>query len=187
LLATAAAFLSFAPAARAAQYTCECEASGATGCTSGTTKPSAPVTAASLDEAATKCHDVCNNTLGACLSSWSAVDTTPKLITGKNCPDGETCLTNPLDRCPDNTDPKAACHTLTVPALASNIISTAVGIVGALALLVFIYGGLRWLTSAGEPVKIQAGKDAMKWAAIGLVVIFSSYALVSFVFKAFTG
>lgn len=75
----------------------------------------------------------------------------------------------------------------TAPQLIRNLISQAVGIVGALALLIFIYGGLRWLTSAGEPAKIQAGKDAMKWAAIGLVVIFTSYALVTFVFKALTG
>lgn len=91
-----------------------------------------------------------------------------------NTPPGTICLTNPI-------------NVKTVPELVNNILKTVIGIVGALSLLIFIYGGLRWLTSAGEPAKIQAGKDAMKWAAIGLVVIFSSYALVSFVFKAFTG
>ncbi len=75
----------------------------------------------------------------------------------------------------------------TVPQLVANLLKAAMGIIGALALLVFIYGGFIWLTSGGEAGKIQAGKDAMKWAAIGLVVIFTSYALVSFVFKAITG
>ncbi len=74
-----------------------------------------------------------------------------------------------------------------LPALVGNVLRIAIGIVGAVSLLIFISGGLRWLTSGGEAAKIQAGKDAMKWAAIGLVVIFSSYALVGFVFKLFTG
>lgn len=74
-----------------------------------------------------------------------------------------------------------------LPELLSNILQAGMGIVGALALLVFIYGGFRWLTSGGEPVKIQEGKDAMKWATVGLVVIFTSYALVRFVFSTLTG
>jgi hypothetical protein len=82
------------------------------------------------------------------------------------------------------TNPLAA---KTVPELIANILQTAIGIVGALALVVFIYGGIVWLTSVGSDVKIKAGKDAMKWAAIGLVIIFTSYALVNFVLKAFTG
>lgn len=97
---------------------------------------------------------------------------------GAKCPPGTpagaTCLVNPL-------------NVETVPALVSNILSIAIGMIGALALLIFIYGGLIWLTSAGVPAKIQAGKDAMKWAAIGLVIVFTSYALVSFVLKALTG
>ena len=74
-----------------------------------------------------------------------------------------------------------------VPALIANILRAFIGIVGALALLVFIYGGFLWLTSRGDAGKVQGGKDAMKWAAIGLLVIFTSYALVRFVFKAITG
>lgn len=82
-------------------------------------------------------------------------------------------LTNPL-------------NTASVPQLVSNIIKAFVGIVGAVALLIFVYGGFLWLTSAGEASKIQAGKDAMKWAVVGLAVVFSSYALVSFVLSALT-
>jgi len=78
-------------------------------------------------------------------------------------------------------------HVTSVPELIGNILKAGIGIVGALALLMFVYGGFRWLTSGGEPGKIQEGKDAMKWAAIGLVIVFASYALVGFVLKAFTG
>ncbi len=75
----------------------------------------------------------------------------------------------------------------TVPEIVGNIMRAGINIVGALALLVFIYGGFIWLTSRGDSGKVAAGKEAMKWATIGLVVIFTSYGLVRFVFKAFTG
>lgn len=91
-----------------------------------------------------------------------------------SCPAGTICLINPLSA-------------KTVPELISNILKAVIGIVGALALLVFVYGGFLWLTSGGDSAKISAGKEAMKWAAIGLAVIFTSYGLVRFVFSAITG
>ncbi len=103
----------------------------------------------------------------------TALPASAQTATG-TAPSGTIQLTNPI-------------NVKSVPGLINNLVKTGIGIVGALSLAVFVYGGLIWLTSAGEPAKIQAGKDAMKWAAIGLVVIFSSYALVSFVFKALTG
>ena len=62
----------------------------------------------------------------------------------------------------------------------ANVINTVFGIVGSLALLMFIYGGLTWMTSAGNKDSVDKGKNIIKWAAIGLVIIFSSYALVRF-------
>ncbi|HTK60002.1 MAG TPA: pilin [Candidatus Baltobacteraceae bacterium] len=82
-------------------------------------------------------------------------------------------LTNPLG-------------TANVPTLIGNILKAAIGIVGALALLIFVYGGFLWLTSAGEAGKVEKGKEAMKWAIVGLAVVFSSYALVSFVLSTLT-
>jgi len=73
----------------------------------------------------------------------------------------------------------------TVPELIGSIIKTALGIVGALALLMFVFGGLTWLTSGGSPDKIKKGRDILIWAVIGLVVIFASYTLVDFVLRAF--
>lgn len=90
------------------------------------------------------------------------------------CGDRTVCLKNPL-------------NTANAPELVANILKTAVGVVGAVALLTFVYGGFLWLTSGGEAGKVQQGKDAMKWAIVGLFVVFSSYALVSFVLTALRG
>jgi len=58
-----------------------------------------------------------------------------------------------------------------------------ISIVGAIALLMFIYGGFMWLTSGGEPDKIKKGKDVVIWSVVGLAIIFSSYLLVSIILQ----
>jgi len=71
--------------------------------------------------------------------------------------------------------------------LIGRIIKAVLGIVGSIALLMFIYGGFLWLTSGGSPEKIKKGKDVLVWAVIGLAIIFLSYTLVGFVINALTG
>lgn len=68
--------------------------------------------------------------------------------------------------------------------LIGNIINAVLGIVGSIALLVFIYGGFLWLTSGGQENKVTQGKNLIMWAALGLAIIFLSYALVIFVLQA---
>ncbi|MFA5109004.1 MAG: pilin [Patescibacteria group bacterium] len=66
-------------------------------------------------------------------------------------------------------------------ALIGRIINTALGVVGSLALLMFVFGGLTWMTSSGNQEKVKKGRDIIVWSAIGLAVIFTSYALTRFV------
>ena len=68
-----------------------------------------------------------------------------------------------------------------------NVIKAMLGIVGSLALAVFIFGGFTWVTSAGNDEKIKKGKDMVMWASLGLAVVFLSYALVNFVIGAIVG
>jgi hypothetical protein len=64
--------------------------------------------------------------------------------------------------------------------LIGKVISAVLGIVGSLALLMFIFGGLTWMTAAGNEKKVTQGRDILMWAAVGLIVIFISYAAVRF-------
>jgi len=68
-----------------------------------------------------------------------------------------------------------------------NVIKAVLGVVGAIALFMFVYGGMYMLTSAGSPEKVKKGKDVLIWAVIGLAVIFGSYYLVDFAIKGITG
>ena len=71
--------------------------------------------------------------------------------------------------------------------LIGQIINGVLGIVGSLALVMFIYGGFVWMLAAGSNEKVQKGKDILIWATLGLVVIFSAYAVVKFVIEGIAG
>lgn len=70
-----------------------------------------------------------------------------------------------------------------IPSLAANLIKVVLGLVGVLALVMFIYGGILWMTSGGNEQKIKKGKDTLVWATLGLAIIFFSYAIVNFVLE----
>lgn len=63
------------------------------------------------------------------------------------------------------------------------VIKTIIGLVGSFALIIFIYGGMLWLISAGRKDYVDKGKKAMIWSAVGLAVVFASYILVNTVFN----
>ena len=55
------------------------------------------------------------------------------------------------------------------------------GIVGSLALLMFIYGGLMFLISAGSSDRVSKAKLILIAAVAGLAIVFSSYLIIKFV------
>lgn len=71
--------------------------------------------------------------------------------------------------------------------LIGQLINGLLGIVGSLALAMFIYGGFTWMTAAGANEKVQKGKDIIIWAVLGLIVVFSAYAVVKFVIEGIAG
>jgi len=70
--------------------------------------------------------------------------------------------------------------------LAINIGAYLFTFIGALALLVFVYGGFKMIISAGDSGKIKEGKDAMIAAVIGIVIAFSGVAIVRFLGNSLT-
>lgn len=74
-----------------------------------------------------------------------------------------------------------------IPMLIGRLIRAALGLSGAVALLMFVYGGFMWLISAGDAKKVQKGKDTFTYAVIGLVIIFTAYTAVNFIIDALQG
>lgn len=59
------------------------------------------------------------------------------------------------------------------------VVDIALQVLGSLTLLVFVIGGLMWLTSGGNEQRVSMGTKTMLYAVIGIFVIFSSYAILN--------
>lgn len=66
------------------------------------------------------------------------------------------------------------------------ISNTLIFLVGAIAVIMLIIGGLRYVTSNGEAASIKGAKDTITYAIIGIVVAILSFAAVSFVIGRFS-
>jgi hypothetical protein len=68
---------------------------------------------------------------------------------------------------------------LNFPTLVGNIIRTFAGIAGSIALLMFVWGGISYITSGGSSDQTKKAKTTLINAAIGLVLILSAYSFVT--------
>lgn len=62
-----------------------------------------------------------------------------------------------------------------------NIIRTALTILGGIAVIVIIAGGIMYATSAGDPSKVTAAKNTILYSVIGLAVAMSAAAIITLV------
>lgn len=69
-----------------------------------------------------------------------------------------------------------------VAVLTGNIIAGVMSVVGSISLLMFIYAGIRFMMARGNADESKKAMQIMVWAALGLLVIFSSYIILRFVF-----
>lgn len=75
---------------------------------------------------------------------------------------------------------------INIPNIVGDAIKVALGIIGSITLLVFVYGGYQFLTSAGNSEKVHTGTSAMLYAAIGLFIIFGAYAILGTILAGMT-
>jgi len=66
----------------------------------------------------------------------------------------------------------------------TTIINTMLFIAGGLSVIMVIFGGLRYVTSAGNSSNVTAAKNTIMYAIIGLIVSFLAFAAVNFVLGA---
>ncbi len=101
-----------------------------------------------------------------------AAGETPAAETPPAAQPSPTTLDNPLG--PDASGPVD---------LYARIIFAFMGLTGVIALLMFIIGGFQWMTAGGAADKVKKGKDTVIWASFGLILIFSSYAILRAIFE----
>lgn len=66
----------------------------------------------------------------------------------------------------------------------NNVIDTLFTVAGAIAVIIIIVGGIRYITSTGDSARIKAAKDTILYAVIGLVVVILARAIVAYVLGA---
>lgn len=59
--------------------------------------------------------------------------------------------------------------------------------VGAVSVIMIIYGGIQYTTSAGDSGKVTNAKNTILYSIVGLIVSILAYAIISFVTKSFLG
>lgn len=69
----------------------------------------------------------------------------------------------------------------------SKILNAVFVLMGIIAVVMIILGGISYATSQGDPGKIKKGKETILYGIIGLVVSLLAFAIVNFVLGALSG
>jgi hypothetical protein len=70
-----------------------------------------------------------------------------------------------------------------IPQLLGQIVSGLLGVVGALFLILMLYGGVQYMTAGGDKGKVEKAIATIRNAILGLLIITASYAITTFVFQ----
>jgi len=65
--------------------------------------------------------------------------------------------------------------------LIAQFIQVALGLLGVIFIVLIIYAGFNWMTSAGNEDRISKSKKTIVAAVIGLVIVLSAYLITAFV------
>jgi hypothetical protein len=105
------------------------------------------------------------------VSAVSAVDVDPL---GNACANGQ----NPDSAICQNRDDS-------INDVITTVVNILLFIIGAIAVIMIIVGGIQYATSAGNAAQITTAKNTILYAVIGLVLAFVAYAIVNFVVAQF--
>ena len=72
-----------------------------------------------------------------------------------------------------------------LPDVITTIINVMLFIAGALAVIMIIYGGIRYITAHGDEKQVKVAKDTIVYSVVGLIIAILAYALVTFIFNRF--
>ena len=72
-----------------------------------------------------------------------------------------------------------------LPKLIQDVVNVLLYVIGAVAVIMIVIGGIRYTTSNGDSSQITSAKNTILYAVVGLVVAMLAYAIVNFVINAF--
>ena len=84
----------------------------------------------------------------------------------------------PQNAVQNTTIPNDVVSLAAIPALFSNILAVAVGLIGLLSFAMLISGGVKFLTSGGDQKAVEQAKGTITWAIFGLVLAILSFLIL---------
>ena len=96
----------------------------------------------------------------------------PSLIPAECAGDAELDLSKCKD-CPLNQENRdgCCCNLSSIERTAVNVSQIILGVTGSIALLIFVLGGILYMTSGGASDKVQKATNMLKSAVIGIAII----------------
>lgn len=74
-----------------------------------------------------------------------------------------------------------------IPQVIGQVVSAGLGILGALFLILVMYGGAQYMLAGGDMKKVESAKNTITNAIIGMLVVAASYAIATFVINTVSG
>lgn len=74
---------------------------------------------------------------------------------------------------------------LTGEQLLQNILNIVYFVVGIIAIIVIILGGLMYTISSGDPAKVTRAKNMLTYSIVGLIIVIAAFAITNFVIENF--
>ena len=66
----------------------------------------------------------------------------------------------------------------------TKVVNVLLFLIGAISVIMLIYGGIRYTTSGGNSANVTAAKNTILYAIIGLIIAFLAFAVVNWVLTA---
>lgn len=91
-----------------------------------------------------------------------------------------------FDQCNNSAD-SAVCKSKgdNATSIVQSLINMLLYLLGAVAVIMIVVGGIRYATSGGDAAGIRAAKDTILYSVVGLVVAIMAYTIVNFVIRWF--
>lgn len=121
------------------------------------------------------------------ISSLGAVALTALLPFVARAQRGGTFVEGVLKGADSAAAPAGLTQTPVLEIVIGNVIATLISFVGVLLICIMLYAGFLWMTAGGEEDKVKKARALIMNSVIGLVIVFSAYAIVRFVIERLTG
>lgn len=83
-----------------------------------------------------------------------------------------------------------ACNTAPggcIPQIIGQIVSSLLGVFGALFFALIIYGGAQYMLAGGDTEKVKSAVQTIRNAILGMLIVAASYAITTFVLSSISG